>query len=317
MDAIYHFYEWPRSNLFSLTLDALVQEGKAKILSQPRISCQSGQTAELMVGGEKPILTTDVTSGGGESTSVSYKDYGITLQVAPKVNQEDKIDLALNVTVSEVEEAVILGSSSNVLALAYPLKKRFASTRLLLNDGQTFAIGGLVKQKTEEEVKKTAGLGDIPILGMLFRRKETRIGGGAGESGNVELFLVLTPKIVRDELPAIEEEPKRKHTPYRSTEGPVDPLLSYGRFIQTRILEKLRYPLLAKDAGFQGTVMLGVHLSAAGELLDVAVKSSSGYKMLDDAAIGAAKALYPYPPFPAGIKKKELWIDVPIEYQLD
>ena len=63
--------------------------------------------------------------------------------------------------------------------------------------------------------------------------------------------------------------------------------------------------------------MLGLHLSCTGELLDVAVKSSSGYKMLDDNAVNAAKALYPYPPFPAAIKKQELWIDIPIDYRLD
>lgn len=321
-EAIYHVFRWPRDDLFTAKFEALVEEGKAKVLSQPRISCQSGKEAELMVGGEKPILTTEAVEGGGESTSVDYKEYGIKLNIKPTVTQKDKIKLGLKIEVSEVGEAETLGSITNIKAKAYPLRKRNASTELFLNDGQTFAIGGLIKQKTEEEVSKTAGLGDIPILGLLFRKKITKIGGGRGELGNTELFIVLTPRIIRDELPSEDKEiamvgaskpPRRGFSPG----APSDPVTNYGRFIQTRILEKLNYPLLAKDAGFQGTVLLSLHLSSAGELLDIAVKSSSGYKMLDDNAVTAAKALYPYPPLPASIKKNELWIDIPIDYRLD
>lgn len=323
MEAIYHVFEWPRSTSFSVTLNALVEEGKAKVLSQPRITCQSGKEAEIMVGGEKPILTTEEHTAGGSSTTVSYKEYGIKMKIKPVVSQDNKIKLGLKVEVSDVEEAEILGSKDYVLAKAYPLKKRQAGTELFLNDGQTVAIGGLIKQKTEEEVSKTAGLGDIPILGLLFRKKTTKVGGGFGERGNTELFIVLTPTIIRNEnLPPQDTQtntgvasPVSKRS--RSPEVASDPLVSYCRFIQTRILERLNYPLLAKDAGFQGRVVLGLHLSSAGELLDVAVKSSSGYKMLDDSAVTAAKALYPYPPFPDTIKQKELRLDIPIDYRLD
>lgn len=318
-DAIYHVFNWPRTGLFTARLDALVEEGKARLLSQPRITCQSGKEAELLVGGEKPILTTESVEGGGESTSVEYKEYGIKLKIKPTVTPEDKIKLALELDVSEVGEAEILGSLTDIKAKAYPLRKRAATTELFLNDGQTFAIGGLIKQKTEEEVSKTAGLGDIPIIGLLFRKKTTQTGGGRGSLDDTELFIVLTPKIIRDEIPPETKSAGVERASYRgvSPEVPSDPLMNYGHFIQTRILEKLNYPLLAKDAGFAGSVMLSLHLSSAGELLDVAVKSSSGYKMLDENAVSAAKALYPYPPFPAAIKKQELWIDIPIDYRLD
>lgn len=322
MEAIYHVFRWPRDDLFTVRLDALVEEGKAKVLSQPRISCQSGKKAELMVGGEKPILTTETVSGGGQSTNVNYKEFGIKLNIEPTVTPEDKIKLTLKVEVSEVGEAETLGTITDIRAKAYPLRKRTASTELILNDGQTFAIGGLIKQKTEEIKSKTAGLGDIPLIGLLFRKKTTNIGGGRGELGNTELFIVLTPRIIRNEVIPDDKEAKEsgmRQVSYRSSapEAASDPLLTYGQFIQTRILEKINYPLLAKDAGFQGTVTLGLHLSSAGELMDVVVKSSSGYKMLDDTAATAAKALYPYPPFPASVKKNDLWIDIPIDYRLD
>ena len=177
---------------FSWKLDALVQEGKARILSQPRLSCQSGKEAELLVGGEKPILTTQVVSGGGTGTSVAYKEYGIKLKIKPAVTEEKRIKLALNVEVSEVETAVTIGGTTTT-GLAYPLKKRNTSTELYLDDGQTMAIGGLKKQKSEDDIRKTPFLGDVPILGLFFRRRETKTGGGQGERGDVELFITLTP----------------------------------------------------------------------------------------------------------------------------
>ncbi|MCM8783078.1 MAG: pilus assembly protein N-terminal domain-containing protein, partial [Candidatus Omnitrophica bacterium] len=79
---------------FAVTLDFLIQEGKAKILSRPRLSCQSGKEAELLVGGEKPIFTTQVASAGGQGTEVDYKEFGIKLKIRPTVVDLDKIKLA-------------------------------------------------------------------------------------------------------------------------------------------------------------------------------------------------------------------------------
>ena len=323
MDAIFHVFDWPRST-FQVRLDALVQEGKARILSQPRITCQSGKEAELIVGGEKPIFSTDAVTGGGSSISIEYKEYGIKLNIKPTITKEEQIKLALKIEVSEVEEAETIGNPDQPSAKAYPLKKRNASTELLVNNGQTFAIGGLIKQKTEEDVRRTAGLSDVPIIGLLFRKKTTRIGGGTGERGNTELFIIMTPTIIRSQVPgeaAAEETRISKVSSLRAVPRPsadiLDPVAIYARFIQGRILEKLTYPQLAQDAGFQGTVTLSLYLSSLGELLEVSVKNSSGYKLLDENALTAAKTLFPYPPFPASIKQQELRLDIPIDYRLD
>ena len=135
---------------FAWTVDALIQEGKARILSRPRLACQSGKEAELSVGGEKPIFTTDVASAGGEGTSVEYKEYGIKMKIKPTVNEEGRIKVALNVEISEVGAADTIGSTDTTTAKAYPLTKRTVSTELYLDDGQTLAVGGLIKQKLEE-----------------------------------------------------------------------------------------------------------------------------------------------------------------------
>lgn len=321
LDAMFHVFDWPR-NTFTATIDMLEQEGKAKILSRPRIACQSGKEAELLVGGEKPILTTAVTTGGGEGTEVEYKEYGIKLNVKPEVTQDRKIKLALNLEVSDVgSSAETLGDSTSPSASAYPITKRSASTELFLEDGQTLIIGGLVKQKTEIDTRKVFGLGDLPIIGLFFRHKETKLGGGEGERGDTELFITLTPTIVSEDKPLrqVKKQDESLELDYLSDidEGVSDPLTNYAYLIQNRILKNLTYPLTAKQAGFQGAVKLSLHLSYRGEVLDVVLRDSSGYQILDDNAVSLVKAQSPYPPFPSSLDSNELWIDIPINYQLD
>jgi pilus assembly protein CpaC len=316
---------------FSWTLDALVQEGKAKILSKPRLACQSGKEAELLVGGEKPVFTTQVASAGGEGTSVEYKEYGIKLKIKPTVNDERRIKLGLNIEISEIGTAETIGSSSSTTAKAYPLTKRNISTEVFLDNGQTLAIGGLIKEKAEEDIRKTPWLGDIPIIGAAFRKKSTKSGGGQGERGNTELFITLTPNIIADGRGAVrarETEKEKEIISPRSrqesrsfsvagTADTPDSVMEYAQLIQKRILENIIYPKVAKESGFQGIVKLGLHLSYSGELVEALVKESSGYAVLDDQAVAAAKRIASYPPFPSSINEQSLWIDVPIIYRLD
>lgn len=324
---------------FNWTLYAMVKEGSAKILSRPRLSCQSGKEAELLVGGEKPIFATIMTETSTGAT-VEYKEYGIKLKIKPTVTEEGRIKLALNVDVSDIESAESFGT----LARAYPLKKRTASTELYINDGQTLAIGGLIRQKDEEDTLKTPGLGDIPILGVFFRKKATKTGGGGGERGNTELFITLTPTILKtkvDETLAKAKEQEEEAKPALSSPSqpepqpgfpapvvipankakPNIPQLSdverYTRIVQRKILDNLEYPKTAKDAGFQGVVRLNLHLDYTGQLLDIKVAASSGYKVLDDNAASVAKLVKPYPPFPTSIENKDIWLEVPVVYRLD
>ncbi len=316
---------------FSWTLDALIQEGKARILSRPSLACQSGKEAELLVGGEKPVITTSVQSSTTSSTAVDYKEYGIKLKIKPTVTDENRIKLVLNVEVSEIAAAAdIIGASNAPTAKAYPLTKRTVSTEVFVNNSQTLAIGGLMKRKEEEQVRKVPFLGDIPIIGMAFRKKTTSHGGGFGEKGNIELFITLTPTIVNTLKPsasprgesAAQEEKSASGNGESSSgaardKGLFQPQEEYARIVQKRILDNLNYPAYAREAGFQGTMKLSLHLSYLGELLNVVVKSSSGYKVLDDNAIYVAKTVAFYPPFPSSLAQKDLWIDVPIAYRLD
>jgi len=325
---------------FSLTLDALVQEGKARILSQPRLACQSGKEAELLVGGEKPIFTTQVASAGGSGTQVEYKEYGIKLKIKPTLAKGDQIKLGVNVEVSEVGAVETIGPSDQPTAKAYPLSKRSASTELFLDNGQTLSIGGLVKQKTEETVRKVPFLGDIPIVGAIFRKRDTSTGGGIGNRSDTELFITITPTIVRREggLAAAKEvkeeiklsaqtaaQPDNQAVPLAEIPKPppmvnaadINSLEGYSRLVQRSILDNVSYPVAARQAGFQGTVKLGLHISYSGKLLEAVVKESSGYKVLDEEALSVARNIDTFPPFPASVSQEDIWIEAPISYKLD
>jgi len=304
---------------WNFKLDALIQEGKARILSRPRLACQSGKEAELLVGGEKPIFTTEVAgTTGGEGTTVDYKEYGIKLKIKPTVVEDERIKLALNVEVSEVGTAETIGSETTTTAKAYPLTKRNASTELYLNNGQSMAIGGLIKQKTEEDLRKFPWLADIPVLGLFFRQKTTKIGGGQGERGNTELFILITPTIISPKRDMREVSSEIKPgVSSGSIENISTPLARYASIVQKRILEKMTYPALAKEAGYQGTVKISLHLSFRGELLEAKIKDSSGYNILDENTLRIAKEISSYPPFPPSIEPKELWVDIPVVYKLD
>ncbi len=307
-------------NVFEWQLDFLIKEGKAKVLSRPRLACQSGKEAELLVGGEKPVMTTQVVSGGGATTEVDYKEYGIKLKVKPIVNDERRIKLGLNVEVSEIGDAEILGAADAPTARAYPLIKRNVATELFLSDGQTLAIGGLMKQKKEDDVTRLAGLSEIPVLGLLFRQREVKTGGGSGERGNMELFITLTPKIVSDRRAADKQEQDERVQRYDA--GQIDPTVTgparnYVAAVQQRVMSSMSYPTSAREAGFEGIVKLGLRVSYAGVLLESRISASSGYKTLDDHALAVAQSIPQYPPFPSTLEQKDIWVEVPIVFRLD
>ncbi|MDP3042647.1 MAG: TonB family protein [Candidatus Omnitrophota bacterium] len=330
---------------FTFKLDALIQEGKARILSQPRLACQSGKEAELLVGGEKPVFNTSIAASTGASgTNIEYKEYGIKLKIKPTITEDKQIKLALNVEVSDVGVAETIGSTggstTTTTAKAYPLTKRSASTQLFLNDGQMMAIGGLIKQKSEEDIRKTPFLGDIPVLGVFFRKKTATSGGGTGERGDTELVITLTPTIIKEpalvkvektplplpvaaKVPLIRESAKieaplpGKTKVISSAELTRQAMSEYMLRITKRIQDNLVYPWAAKQGQMQGLVRLDLLLNSMGALLEVKVKQSSGYSIFDEDAVSMVKKISPYPPFPAELNQKELRVVIPIVYKLE
>ncbi|MBU1523118.1 MAG: TonB family protein [Candidatus Omnitrophica bacterium] len=317
-DALFRVTDWTRAT-FEANLDLLIKKGEARLLSRPRIVCQSGREAELLVGGEVPIITTQTVSdvGGGDSTQVEYKEYGIKLNINPQVLDKGKVQLSLKVEISEVGEAETLGDPDAPTAKAYPLTKRNVSTQLYLDDGEILAIGGLIKQKSDEDLQRFPWLADIPILGAFFRHKTTLKGGGVDKKEDTELFITLTPKILRSkkEPPSYSEEADNREdfSSYKDTDVPQG-LENYVVGVQSRISNNIVYPSALLETGWQGTVVLKLDINRSGALKEVKVIKSSGYKVLDRDALRLIKT-FAFPSFPAQTRLKELSLEIPIVYQ--
>jgi pilus assembly protein CpaC len=149
------------ANSLEITIQHLVQEGKARIISRPRLACRSGQKATFQAGGEIPVPRTDQDGG----ISVTWKPYGIILQVAPSMDQEDMIHVQVLSEVSMVDQANAVEGIPGILT-------RRVETSLSLSMGQWIVLSGLVHSDDSERIRKVPFLGDIPILGELFRSSD-------------------------------------------------------------------------------------------------------------------------------------------------
>lgn len=171
----------PSFNL-QAALYAQIQKGEGRIVSRPRIAAQSGSTAKIITGDALPILTAITLSGvNGVSQQVQYVNVGVTLQIAPRVSPDGYVTSHIYGVVSSVT-----GFSQG-----YPtISQREAETSASVRDGETFVIGGLTQENALSTKNKVPVLGDVPLLGQLFRnQRSTR--------SKTELYIVITPRIVR------------------------------------------------------------------------------------------------------------------------
>lgn len=171
---------------FAAFVRALNDRGALKVLAEPNLVVSNGAEGKFLAGGEFPVVFNSGT-GGSSSTSVVYKEFGVRLNFQPKIAPNGEISLKIAQEVSELDfaNAVIL-SGFRIPAL----RSRKAESVLQLADGQTFALAGLIDNKISRQVSKVPLLGDIPVLGALFR--STRY-----QNSETELVIMVTPKIVR------------------------------------------------------------------------------------------------------------------------
>lgn len=166
---------------FQAALYAQIQKGNGRIVSRPRISAQSGSTAKIVTGDALPILTSIALSGvNGVSQQVQYVNVGVTLQIAPRVSGDGFVT-------SHVFAVV---SSETGTSQGYPtISQREAETSATVLDGDSFVIGGLTQDETISTKSKVPLLGDIPIIGQVFRNERT-------SRSKTELYIIVTPHIV-------------------------------------------------------------------------------------------------------------------------
>jgi len=198
-DTLQAFVTKPGLQDFAVFLRALDDKGGLKILAEPNLVVANGAEGKFLVGGEFPIVINTAT-GGTAAYSVTYKEFGIRLNFQPKISSNGEIYLTVSQEVSELDYA----NAVTLQGFRIPaLKIRKAESGLQLADGQTFVLAGLLDNKVSRQVTKFPLLGDIPILGALFR--STRY-----QNNETELMVMVTPKIVRplskDEIPTLPSE---------------------------------------------------------------------------------------------------------------
>jgi pilus assembly protein CpaC len=168
---------------FSAMLSILSEEGLAKVLAEPTLVALSGQEAEFHAGGEIPIVLAQQLG----TFSVRYKKFGVKLRFTPTVLSERTLSLNLGVEVSEPDPSVgVVLTGFTVPAF----KTRSSNTTVRLKDGQSFAVAGLLSDQVKSSIAKVPGLGDLPILGALFR-------SAAYRRDETELLVVVTAHLVR------------------------------------------------------------------------------------------------------------------------
>lgn len=173
-------------------LDVSRRNGTAKILSEPTLTTLTGREAQFLSGGEFPIPVPQGGADGG-STTIEFKEFGVGLRFTPLVLDSGRINMTLNVSVSDLnaDNGIVLRASgaSNVFSIP-SLSKRSASGTVELADGQTMGIAGLINDNMRDFVTKFPGLGDLPVIGALFRSQEF-------VTGRSELVIFVTPHLAK------------------------------------------------------------------------------------------------------------------------
>jgi len=179
--------------LFNVVLEAAKDNGSAKVLAEPTLTTLTGQQAEFISGGEFPVPITE-----DDGITIEFKEFGVGVKFLPVVLDSGRINLNLNVSVSELSNAnslvldtgleSILGNGVNQVIPS--LTKRSAQSTVELGNGQTIAIAGLISENTRDFVSRFPGLGDVPVLGQLFRSQQFI-------HGETELVILVTPHLAK------------------------------------------------------------------------------------------------------------------------
>lgn len=184
--AAFRFGRITDSYSLDVKISAAQQNGKVKVLSDPKVATLNNVPAKINIQTSIPWTTTDITQGAAsvQSQKVSYTNTGISLDVTPTVNADGKVTMVLNPRVSQVASTIATAAGG-----APGVDSREASTTVIVSDGETVVIGGMIYDNSADTVYKVPLLGDIPLLGWFFKKKATT-------RQRLELLIFVTPKII-------------------------------------------------------------------------------------------------------------------------
>ena len=177
----------PDDATWTFFIDALKEEGLLKVMAEPNLITLSGKTANFLAGGEFPVPVPQAGAVGAATVTIEYKPFGVGLNFTPIVLTNKKINMQVAPEVSELD----FTNAVTISGFTIPaLTTRRVSTTIELEDGQSFAIAGLLRDELRETISRFPILGDIPVLGALFRSTNY-------QKNDTELVVIVTPHLVK------------------------------------------------------------------------------------------------------------------------
>ena len=188
--------EWQNRNssLYRLTfsdplfvLNLRQQDGRTNVLANPRIRVKNRDKARVHIGDRVPVITATTTATGFLAESVTYVDIGLKLEVEPQVFLDNDVGIKVGLEVSNISKEVRSATGT----VAYQIGTRNASTTLRLKDGETQVLAGLISDEDRRSANKVPGLGNLPVLGSLFKSTNDTL-------NKTEIVLLITPRVLRN-----------------------------------------------------------------------------------------------------------------------
>jgi general secretion pathway protein D len=174
------------AQIANMIINLRKETGAANLLANPRVRSLNHQKANILIGSKVPVVTTTATATGFASQSVQYLDVGLKLEVEPSIHLQDEVEIRLALEVSSIVSQVQIAG-----VLTYQIGTRNAATTLRLRDGETQVLAGLINDQETRSASGVPGIGDIPVVGRLFRSEKD-------DSQKTEIVLLVTPHLVRN-----------------------------------------------------------------------------------------------------------------------
>ena len=174
------------AQLASMIINLRKETGVANLLANPRVRSLNHQKANILIGSKVPVVTTTATATGFASQSVQYLDVGLKLEVEPSIHLQDEVEIRIALEVSSITSQIQIAG-----VLTYQIGTRNASTVLRMRDGETQVLAGLINDQDTRTASGIPGLGDIPVVGRLFKSQKD-------DRQKTEIMLLVTPHLVRN-----------------------------------------------------------------------------------------------------------------------
>jgi len=307
---------------YSSLIELFQDIGNVNTLSSPKITAINNQESKILVGTRQPYATTSTVSSESTTTTaeqVTFVDVGIKLYVTPTINSDGYVTMKIKPEVSSVTDTYPIGGEDAGGNTVPVVSTTEAETAVMIKDGSTIIIAGLIKDKQDKTVRKVPIFGDIPVLGKLFQSIDDN-------KTKKEVVILLTPHIISGDksimdtadMVDIEPEPEialsvSKDMPIEDNPASDIDAADYHLLVRQEIYQILqrRYP----DSGIQGEALVSFIVGADGQLRGRPIVVREDDKQIGDLVVQCVNDAAPFNPFPNRMQELEQEIRILISLE--